>query len=678
MGKLNDYFLFYVDQLSPDHQLYPVGDLFSRMSKEQYFAKKSAPPPPSPDSSPQPQNRMEEGEITDDFLMDIGDPFDNPAPLNPSIREGGGSCDERDDQEPPNPPQPNVDELLASLEATVNNNNDGANLPKIPADIPPPNNVPLQQIQPEQLVDPPAETPPTVDPQQSNKADPKIPENVPQDKENSTTSGKKRKPRKPRQQKNPRIKKPNGNEGAQRTMGRDPSGPLPDPSPTPPSAHPVPNTPAAGTRRSTPSRNRVWVAGGTSASPHAVQPPPPPLSSSAPSNLSGPATSAASSSSSSSNTTPSGYNRVPRTNPVVCLDVTSFKFIPEAPSQTQLVLDIIHGGRKSPAPPSTNGNMVEVHNYPTVFSTDVTGVPLEEAPGANPSWDEEHYITITDFPDAYPPERASLHSIQRRPSITFLLLCRQTGTRNRWEFPTIELAADFVNDSLCSMYNDDVPFSDAYDRSGRWGAIPTILLKLTSVPELEEFRRQLNKWSYKNLCWETYPRDVITMKADLSILLRNKMKSFQLEVLPKILFSRNRTRIAGSLRVLSHRNFPEGEKSHKGESKMNWRQVDLKGDEQLLRCLRFIPESSPFLLGVEAVQIRGGLRPQDPPTSDEDNRRAGKRSWPDPPLAPIPIILSPSSSSSSPSSSAQPRGGFPKRGRASGRGSRRGNRGARS
>lgn len=270
----------------------------------------------------------------------------------------------------------------------------------------------------------------------------------------------------------------------------------------------------------------------------------------------------------------------------------------------------------------------------------------------------------------------------------------------RWSVPNFETAADFLNNSICTMYNQDAPFVDVYDRTGKWGLITTLLLKPDQQDGISQFRNHLINWSYKGMDYETFPKDVITMKPDLSILLRNNMKSFQLEVLPKILFSRNKDRLAGALRVLSHRTFPDGEKSHKGESKENWRQVDLQADEQVMRCLRVIPESSPFLLGVETVQIRGGLRPQDTDEmlrpSHQHHHRLGKRSWMPAPTGSS--SSSPTSSSSTPNiptrnliSPSHPPpsthisfhdgdGGArhappPKRGRGAGRGGRRGSRG---
>ena len=305
------------------------------------------------------------------------------------------------------------------------------------------------------------------------------------------------------------------------------------------------------------------------------------------------------------------------------MDITSFQFLPDSPEKAELVLQTILGendGRNKRIAPS-----LVLHTLPTIHSSEVTGIPAHEAPGAIPlsGEDDGNFISVVDFTTAFPAESQVRHTLPKKPSIPFLVLFRPRATRKRWDFPTFEMAADFTNEAICSMYKDDVPYADAFDRFGRWGLFSTILLKTDSVPALEGFRSHLSHWSFKGHDFDTFPRDVATQKPDISILLRNNMKSFVHELIPKILFCRNADRLAGSLRVLSTRFFPEGETSHKGESKEHWRQIDLKGDEQVLRCLRFIPESSPFKLGVEMVQIRGGLRPQDKP----DPPLLGKRTW---------------------------------------------------
>ena len=181
--------------------------------------------------------------------------------------------------------------------------------------------------------------------------------------------------------------------------------------------------------------------------------------------------------------------------------------------------------------------------------------------------------------------------------------------------------------------------AQAYLRTGKWGAVQTIVLSSRDMEILNGFRRQVTLWPYKGRSYDTFPRDVIIAKPDISILLRSSMKTFQTEIIPKVLFNRNADIIAGSLRVLSTRFHTAEETSHKGESKEYWRTIDLKGDEQLMGCLRTIPENRPFLLGYDAVQIRGGLRPQE----ITPMRSGIKRPWAEIEPSPQPLLADPRS-----------------------------------
>ena len=221
-----------------------------------------------------------------------------------------------------------------------------------------------------------------------------------------------------------------------------------------------------------------------------------------------------------------------------------------------------------------------------------------------------------------------LHPIPKRDTVPFVLLSRTAGTRGGlWEIPQLEASKDYINDSLCKMFSQDLDCAAAYDRTGTWGLITLLYLRSDEMDKMDQFRQQLTMWDFLNMEFDTYPKDVIVARPELVILLKDSMKAFQTEMIPKILFSRNKESLAGSLRVIATRLFQEGEKSHKGESKEKWRQIDLKGDDQILRCLRKFPESTPFQLGVDRVQIRGGLRPQEPPIPLVPPRT--KRVWED-------------------------------------------------
>lgn len=403
-----------------------------------------------------------------------------------------------------------------------------------------------------------------------------------------------------------------------------------------------------------------------------------PQSSSAPSSSSSAAFSMPSASggtNDSSRMNPSAYNVRPRPTEKMCLDITSFRLSPEDDRRISILLRRMKGDEKDHADLTTTEKIV-LHKLPTVRSDEVTGVPLEQAPGASSLYSvDDKFLSVADFASVKPRDPQIFHTITRRDSIVFVIVVRPEAARGKlaWDIPTLAQCQDFVNDFLSKIYSaDDNPsWTKTYVRAGKWGRIGTILLSSESIDDLSEFRRQFAIWRYKNMAFDTYPKDVLTAKADVYILLRASMKAFNTEIIPKVLFSRNPDHIAGSLRVLATRFFAAEEKSHKGESKEHWRSIELKGCEQFMRCLRFIPENHAFLLGYDSVQIRGGLRP----ISDNIASAGTKRPWADTPAPAVPLLqdprnIFPSGSGSSDDSSRGPN----KRGR-SGRGSRRGQRG---
>ena len=333
---------------------------------------------------------------------------------------------------------------------------------------------------------------------------------------------------------------------------------------------------------------------------------------------------------------PGGINPDPRE----CLDITSQRFVPDSEQKVQMVLRRMLGDENAGVV-DTPGQVIH-HDLPTIYSHEVTGIPISEAPGADLMMDEDdRYVSIAEFATLETNQPTAFHTITRRDAVTFMMVYRPVGAHGKgsWDFPSILLCQDFINDLLSKLYNDDVMGAASYLRSGRWGNIQTIVARSNCMTALSELRRQIVLATYKGFAFDTFPRDVVVAKPDVSILLRASMKTFQTDIIPKVLFNRNRECIAGSLRVLSTKFFLPGDKSHKGESKEHWRSVSLKGDEQFLRCLRFIPESKPFLLGYDAVQIRGGLRPQELPPPYLHS--GTKRGWSDISPAPTPLLTDP-------------------------------------
>ena len=374
------------------------------------------------------------------------------------------------------------------------------------------------------------------------------------------------------------------------------------------------------------------------------------------------------SSSSSSSTT--AYGSKPPSQESLCLDISSYRFIPDDDNRVAILTRKMRGDPMGRVDLSVKNTKI-IHQLPTIFSNDVTGIPLAEAPGASFLLDaNDRFMSVADFASEELNTPTVYHTVARRDALVFIIVTRPEGARGKitWDVPTLPLCQDFSNEFISKIYEgDNLHWASTYIRSGRWGKVGTIILSTKDRDALSEFRRQLALHTYRGMSYDTHPKDALTAKADVAILLRSSMKTFKTEMIPRVLFARNQTTIAGSLRVLSTTFHAAEEMSHKGESKEHWRTVDLKGDDQFMRCLRFIPENEPFLLGYDSVQIRGGLRPQE--NNFAITNPGSKRPWSDFQPASVPLLQDPRNIRPSTQDEDSSRGN--KRGRGN-RGSRRG------
>lgn len=308
-----------------------------------------------------------------------------------------------------------------------------------------------------------------------------------------------------------------------------------------------------------------------------------------------------------------------------CLDVSAPTFLPDDDIRVELLFRKIHGESLHADKGKRNSDLIHLHDLPPVISTEVTGTPLNQAPGADRLLQEDNFVKLAEFATLPPSGAMTFRTVTKWPAIEFILLTKPKDSPPgaRWENPSISLAQDFINDKLCKMLEEGNEEFNAYERTGKWGLVSIVYLKSEELPMTDDFRRNIAASEYKGYLFDSYPKDLVTVKAEVTILLRSSMRTFITHLIPKMLFGRNKEALAGSLKILSTRFFPNEERSTRGESKTSWRTIELLGDEQFMRCLARFPERRPFFLGVNAVQIRGGLRPPEP----EETLSLGKRVW---------------------------------------------------
>ena len=74
----------------------------------------------------------------------------------------------------------------------------------------------------------------------------------------------------------------------------------------------------------------------------------------------------------------------------ICYDVSSYKFIPEDSKRITIVLKKVNGS-KNCNNTDPGSQLRTVHNFSTIFSADVTGIPADQAPGPQAHWDNNQF-----------------------------------------------------------------------------------------------------------------------------------------------------------------------------------------------------------------------------------------------------------------------------------------------
>ena len=81
---------------------------------------------------------------------------------------------------------------------------------------------------------------------------------------------------------------------------------------------------------------------------------------------------------------------------------------------------------------STPKNKIVIRKFPTIFSNEVTGVPLEQAPGVSSLLSmDDRFVTVIGFSTVEMSEPPVFHTIPRHNSIVFVMAHREAGKRGK-------------------------------------------------------------------------------------------------------------------------------------------------------------------------------------------------------------------------------------------------------
>ena len=190
-----------------------------------------------------------------------------------------------------------------------------------------------------------------------------------------------------------------------------------------------------------------------------------------------------------------------------------------------------------------------------------------------------------------------------------------------WTVPEPLLFHDLINRVHCQIQKSDLRCKSAYRWANMWGKVGLLGLSPANKDYLNEYRGVIEDQVLGEINFTIFPKEGLEKKGNLSVLLRENFRAYQVECLPRALFDQSR-KLRGQLRVTHVRTYPDSARSRAGASKRGWRLLLLQGCDEFLDSLKHYDLEYKFPVGSGHVLIRGGSgRPKPTP------RDPGRSQW---------------------------------------------------
>ena len=131
---------------------------------------------------------------------------------------------------------------------------------------------------------------------------------------------------------------------------------------------------------------------------------------------------------------------------------------------------------------------------------------------------------------------------------------------------------------------DDLPCGKIFKWSNLWGKVGLLGLASKNNRLLADFRNLVETQVKGKIHFSIYPRDGLEKKGNVSVLLRETYRDFDINVLAKTILRRTR-QLRGGLRVTHVKEYGDRERSRAGASKAGWRLVLLQGTPEFMSSL---------------------------------------------------------------------------------------------
>ena len=212
--------------------------------------------------------------------------------------------------------------------------------------------------------------------------------------------------------------------------------------------------------------------------------------------------------------------------------------------------------------------------------------------------------------------------VRTRDVVPYVLLKLDEATDNKWSVPDTQLFHGLTNRLESRIMRDDLPCGAVLKWSNLWGKVGLLGLSVKNAALLSDFRNLVESQVKGSIRFSIYPRDALEKKGNVSVLLRETYRDFDIGVLAKTILRRTR-KLKGGLRVTHVKEYGDKERSRAGASKAGWRLVLLQGTPDFMASLEQFEADHRFWVGSDRVIIRGGNR--KPSSNNNNNPGQGGR-----------------------------------------------------
>ena len=249
---------------------------------------------------------------------------------------------------------------------------------------------------------------------------------------------------------------------------------------------------------------------------------------------------------------------------------------------------------------STEDGTMLVYNRPPTRSRDIVRKSADEPE----DFDFTQYIDVPEIIE----DGADIKKMKVKGHVPFILLCRPAAVpTSEWIIPELDVFFDAVADLGNEIIHNCPDLFDGVAWANPWGQIGLIGLRPSDVKLMERVRQYIASFTFKELIFNTFPKNATVQNLELTILLRSHLRYIDIPAIPTFLFNRN-PGLSGELDAHKSKPFSSTEKTYAGQSKGGWSQVFLRADAEFRKCLEKYTEDHWFSIGFAKIQIRGGVR----------------------------------------------------------------------